>query len=84
MKKIRYEDDDTTIKVWGYPNKNGEINFRVNMFAEIRTFSFGVLEKIQEKLDRKLNLLGTEKVHAKLEYRQTAAVITYEVFEALS
>ena len=43
LRKESLENDKTTIKVWGYSNKGGEANFRVHMFAEIKTFSLGLL-----------------------------------------
>ena len=45
------------------------------MFAEIKSLS--LLDKFKEKYDQKEGILGTERVHMKLEYQQIAVSVNF-------
>lgn len=53
------------------------------MHAEIKTFNLRALERFKLKYDKQRKILGTEKLHTKFQFEQTAAVTTLKVFEAL-
>ena len=53
---------------------------RIDLHAEIKTFSLKLLQNFKNQYDGQEKVLGCEKLHVKFEFEQTAAVTTLKIF----
>ena len=87
MKNAKIPEDECTIRVWGYTQKNNkgflEKKMRIDMHAQITAFNLKLLQNFKNLFDKKERVLGTGKLHVKFEFEQVAAVTTSKIFDAL-